>query len=265
MQAEIVEVKEPAEPRPEPAGEVGGWLTVCERMVERGITAETLEKILAVKIKTEDRAAEQAFNAAMVRCQQRIAKLPPLVKNKPGYQFKYTPYEDIQTAIEPIYLEEGFAPSWTTKDSPLAEHMRIVMVLMHSQGHSREYSIDIPIDGKEGSKGGKSSMNDLQAHGSTFSYGMRYLLKGAFNVKLVGEDNDGARFAVLIGEEQQAALGRLLEEAAADLPKFFEFCSAKAKRPITALAEIPSAIFDEVARKLREKIAVAQGQKGGGK
>jgi hypothetical protein len=57
----------------------------------------------------------------------------------------------------------------------------------HRDGYSREYSIDMPADGK-GARG-NDVMTKTHATGSATTYGRRYLLMMIFNLSV--EDDDG--------------------------------------------------------------------------
>ena len=78
--------------------------------------------------------------------------------------------------------------SFDTAVCPLTEHIRVVCYVA-LRGHTRRYQIDMPCDGK-GAKG-RDVMTKTHAAGAAMSYGMRYLVKGIFNIAIGAEDDDG--------------------------------------------------------------------------
>lgn len=186
-------------------------LSIIDKAVERGATPESLKQLLDLLKDWTAFQAEQAFNAAMAKCQ---AIMPTVVKdaeNKGAKGAKYARLETVSRTIKPTYTEAGFSLSFTTEDSPLAEHVRIACDLMHRGGHTKRYRADVPLDGT-GPKGGASSMNAPQATGSTFSYGRRYLTCLIFNVTIANEDDDGQGERGVIGGPEIAEINALWEE-----------------------------------------------------
>ena len=91
-------------------------------------------------------------------------------------------------AITPIYTAEGISISFDTADSPTVGLKRIIAIVSHSQGHSRHYHLDIPLD--DAGAQGKVNKTAVQATGSSNSYARRYLVCMIFNVT-TEDDNDG--------------------------------------------------------------------------
>src|SRR6185436_6685763 len=89
----------------------------------------------------------------------------------------------------PIYTKHGFALSFNTAEGAPENYVRVVCNVSHDGGHSRQFQIDMPADGK-GAKGG-DVMTKTHAVGSGMTYGMRYLLKMIFNVAIGEDDTDG--------------------------------------------------------------------------
>ena len=133
------------------------------------------------------REAEIDFNDAMNRVQEQIKRVAPDLVN-PETSSKYASYASIDRKIRPIYSKEGFSLSFDTADCPIADHVRVVCYVA-LRGHTRRYQIDMTADGK-GPKGG-AVMTGTHASGAAMSYGMRYLVKGIFNIAVGEEDTDG--------------------------------------------------------------------------
>jgi len=96
-------------------------------------------------------------------------------------------------------------------------------------------------------------MTKTHAAGSAMSYGMRYLLKGIFNVA-VGEDDDdgnGATPVERITEKQVADIEALMSDVGADRARFLQYLNKWLG--IESLDEIPAASYSGVIKALEAK------------
>lgn len=107
--------------------------------------------------------------------------------NRTGAITQDTPFarwEDIDEAITPVLSEHGFALTHKTSDMPDGR-LRVTAILTHTLGHIEEgASMVLPFD-TTGSK------NNVQAIGSSLSYGKRYTAIATLNIRTKGEDDDG--------------------------------------------------------------------------
>ncbi len=166
-----------------PVGEMN-WL---ERAIERGVDAPTLEKLIDLKQRMEDRIARQAFALAMNHCQK---EMPRLVKDTKGQNNQYVQLETLKDRCSPIWLKHGFSISWSQSDSPSPDLTRVVATLYHTDGHFERYQGDYPIDGR-GAKGG-GVMTPLQGTVSAHTYAQRDMIRLMFDLTIAGKDLDGA-------------------------------------------------------------------------
>ena len=148
---------------------------------------DVIERLAALQDKQMQREAEIDFNSAMNRVQEQIRRIAPDLEN-PQTHSRYASYSAIDRKIRPVYSEAGLSLSFTTEDCPIPEHIRVVC-FVSLRSHTRKYQVDMPCDGK-GAKGG-DVMTKTHAAGSAMSYGMRYLVKGIFNIAIGSEDTDG--------------------------------------------------------------------------
>lgn len=148
---------------------------------------DVIERLAALQEKARARDDEIDFNEAMNRIQEQIKRIAPDLTN-PQTSSRYASYPKIDRVIRPIYAAASMSLSFTTEDCPLAEHVRVVCFVA-LRGHTRKYQIDMPCDGK-GAKGG-DVMTKTHATGAAVQYGMRYLVKGIFNIAIGSEDTDG--------------------------------------------------------------------------
>jgi hypothetical protein len=134
----------------------------------------------------------------------------------------YGRWEDISPAIMPVLAKHGFAIRFRQEpvtDAAGGAKTRITCILSHAQGHREEAFFDLPLD-TTGSK------NNVQAYGSTASYGRRYSAMLALNIVTKGEDDDGAAAGgarEFITEQQVTELERLIGSTGGNVAKFCAF------------------------------------------
>jgi ERF superfamily protein len=148
---------------------------------------DVIERLAALQREERALQSEIDFNEAMNRVQEQIKRIAPDLDNSQT-RSRYASYAAIDRKIRPIYSQEGLSLSFDTVDCPLAEHIRVVCYVA-LRGHVRRYQVDMPCDGK-GAKGG-DVMSKTHASGAAMQYGMRYLVKGIFNIAIGDEDTDG--------------------------------------------------------------------------
>jgi hypothetical protein len=155
--------------------------------LQNNAAIDVIERLAALQERTLARVAECDFNDSMNRVQEQIKRVAPDLDN-PQTKSKYASYAAIDRKIRPVYSAEGFSLSFDTADCPKDDHIRVVCYVSKA-GHTRRYQMDMASDGK-GAKGG-DVMTKTHAEGAAMSYGMRYLVKGIFNIAVGEEDDDG--------------------------------------------------------------------------
>lgn len=225
--------------------EIAGYLQLIKNAAsDPSVDVNKLEKLLEMQERILARRAEMAFSAAMTMAQSQVKQITADALN-PQTRSKYATYKALDKALRPIYTTNGFALSFNTEDSPLPEHMRVVCDVSHVDGHSRNYRIDMPTDGK-GARGG-DVMTKTHAVGAGASYGMRYLLKMIFNVAIGEDDQDGNDVSPSISEDQVATLKAMIEEVKADESKFLKYMR------VEALKDIPANRYASAVKALEKK------------
>lgn len=168
---------------------------IVERLAQNpDVDVQKMTAILDMQERLWKRNAEIAFNrdfAAMALDMPRIQKDGTVsydkVKGQPekGQEeaFKFALYEDIDEVIRPILNKYGFSLSFTTTERQ-GGGLVVNGILAHREGHSRTTSLPLALD----TSGGK---NNLQAMGSSSSYGRRYAACILLNIITVDEDDNG--------------------------------------------------------------------------
>ncbi|MFI5268448.1 MAG: ERF family protein [Chloroflexota bacterium] len=171
------------------SGGPGALLSAIVGMAkDPSVDADKLERLLAMQERMEARQAEAMFNEALHVAQQempRVAKNGTIKLGEGKGQIAFATFEDVDTALRPIMQRHGFSLSF---DMQMKEGGGAVITgtLRHSAGHAKTASIPLALDSGPG-------RNNLQAMGSTFSYGRRYVTEMFFNIVRTGVDDDGKR------------------------------------------------------------------------
>jgi ERF superfamily protein len=211
--------------------------TIIALAKDPSVDVEKLQALLAMQERMEVRQAEVEFNQALARL---AGQMPRIKKNGrvelgPGKgSYPFAKWEDIDRIIRPLMDAEGFTLSFTSQPRTAEGGGLIVTgILKHRQGHSLSASMPLPLDTGPG-------RNNLQAGGSTLSYGKRYCAEMLLNIVREGEDDDGAKGgAEPISDEECAELSRGLTETKSSIDGFLRYMGVAAipdiqKRDLTA-------------------------------
>lgn len=180
-----------------------------------------LEKMLDMQERILDRNAKQAFASSFARMQ---AELPEVLRRGKAHSSTYAKFEDINEAVRPVLSRYGFAVSFRIRQD---EKIRVIGVLSHQDGHTEETEMVFPAD-TSGSK------NNVQAIGSSVSYGKRYVLCALLNISTRGEDDDAQATSTVIDTAKAAEIDTLIRETGSDRAKFLDFMRVKDVREIRA-------------------------------
>jgi hypothetical protein len=150
---------------------------------------DKLERLMAMYERITDRSAKVAFSQALAEMQPGlpvIAENGRIIITEKGtdkviQSTGYALWEDINQAIRPLLQNHGFALSFRIgKDG---DRVVVTGVLSHRMGHSEETTLSLPMDAT-------GSKNNVQAIGSSVSYGKRYTACALLNITSRGEDDD---------------------------------------------------------------------------
>jgi hypothetical protein len=161
---------------------------IIERaMLDPGVDVEKLQRLLDIREMEYNRAAEKAFNTALVAAQAEMKPISADASN-PQTRSRYATYAALDHECRPIYTKHGLGPSFNTEPTGDPNTLMVVCLLGHSGGHTRRYQIPMPIV-TQGIRGA-DMMTRTHATSAAFSYGKRYLLGGMFNLA-IEVDSDG--------------------------------------------------------------------------
>lgn len=223
----------------------GGILNVIARAASDPNTdVDKLERLLAMQERVLARAAEQAFNAALLAAQDEIR---PIYRNRKNQSTNstYADLEAVADAIDPIFRSHGFSSSFGTADCPLPGHYRVTCRLSHTGGHSRDYPADVPAD----TLGVKGTANKTATHGfgSALSYGRRYLKLLIADVPTTDDDGYAAGNGDPVNKEQVTTLNGLADAVGADKQKLCGYLK------VPDLPHLPALRYTEAVNLLTQK------------
>lgn len=227
MSTAIKQLDLPATPQAPPVSETSAVLSIIERAArDPSVDIGKMRELLAMRNEMMAFEAKRDFQGAMTAAQ---IEMRPILANAPNSQTnsRYATFEALDGAIRPIYTRHGFALSFGTDNSPLADHVRVTCEISHIGGHSQNRHIDMPADGK-GAKGG-DVMTKTHAVGAATTYGRRYLEAMIFNLTITKDDDgNGASvgdMAMTITADQYREIQDLLTESGskeADMLKYIK-------------------------------------------
>lgn len=161
----------------------------------------------------------------------------------------YALWEDIDAAITPTLHDHGFVLTFRC-GAGQEGRITVTGVLSHEMGHSEETTMQLPLD-TSGSK------NNVQAVGSSTSYGKRYTAGLLLNLRTKGEDDDGQKGGDpgTVTDEQAERILELLNKDKADVHGFCKYMG------VASIMELPASQYTraiEVINTRSQKVKAKQ-------
>lgn len=168
---------------------------LLQNAVDKGVSVETMERLLAMRRELKAEAAKEEFDIAMSKFQTECPTIEKTkeVKTRDGsVAYSFAPIDSIVKQVKPYMQKHGFSYSSAMK---LTEAGVLVTVrAIHSAGHSEESSMEVPLGTKT------NVMSDTQVVAAASTFAKRYAFCNAFGILSGDEDTDGPR-----GQEQTGA------------------------------------------------------------
>ena len=223
-------------------------LAVLERGKE--IDVEVIERIVALKERTDDRAASRSMFEALASFQKSVPSIPKTKRveyaSRGGrpVSYAYAPLEEIATAIRAPLFENGLGYTW---DSDLTESGAMVCTctLRHIDGAKLTATFTAPIDTE-------AKMSGPQRAAAALTYARRQSLVQVLGLTTADDDTDaeeGGLTGETIDHDQRTTLGLYVAESGADLKKFLDVLG------VSSLDEIDAGRYEEALDLLKRKLA----------
>lgn len=225
-----------------------------ELAIEKGSPLEQLEKFMELKDRWEKNEARKAYVKAMADFKSNPPEIGKDRHVKFATQKGITEYDhatlgNVTSKINTALSEYGLSSGWRTSQS--GDLITVTCTITHIMGHSESTAIAASPD----TSGGK---NSIQAIGSTISYLERYTILALTGLATFDQDDDGQLAMETITEEQAAKIVDLLAKSGTDKDRWLNWFSAKSKRKINSISDMPSKLFEDAKTGLENKFAKAQ-------
>jgi hypothetical protein len=207
-----------------------GWLSVIEKMLDKGGNTELLTKVFEMQQAHEREQQRKEFVQAFAAFK---SEAPSSVERtgKVGFESKGAKvgYEHVEldvacSALVPILAKHGLAHSWETQQAD-GGLITVTCRLEHQGGHSKAVTLRAMPDGS-------GAKNAIQAVGSAITYLERYTFMAVCGMAQRGADDDATKAATdaeLTDEQWQTinglaeAIGLFSKENAAWLAKWLKW------------------------------------------
>lgn len=211
------------------------------------VDIDKMERLLQMQERVAARDAEAAFAKAFAEMQPKLPYIS--ARNKIVHNgkeiAKYADWPSISRAISPILSEYGFGLNFSVDNS--AESVTVTARLKHVGGHTETNSVTLPSD-KSGAK------NNVQAVGSSLTYGQRYAGCPLVGVVIEGLDDDGERAGLgEVPDAEFAKLQQLVQATSAKIPAMLEHLNIRL--PDNNLRLLNEGQYDRVIDALESKLA----------
>jgi hypothetical protein len=225
------------------------WVAMIERAArDPSIDADKMIKLYELSERASAARSKAAYAADFALMQAKLPRIDrrgriviysqadrakpggPPVGAVPQQETPYARLEDIVDAIAPALSEHGFSISHRVERTP--ENMIAVTgILMHRDGHSEQTCFPLPHD-SSGSK------NNVQAVGSSITYGRRYTILSLLNIVSHAPqdaDDDGKRAAEgeTIGVDDIAHVEQQLRDTDSDKAAFLKAMKVESVEAMT--------------------------------
>ncbi|HEN8798273.1 TPA: ERF family protein [Pseudomonas putida] len=144
---------------------------------------EKMERLLAMHERMQAKTAEAAFNAGMAQMQCEIPTVFEAAVNLHTGN-AYATLDDITRVVKPIMQRHGFAITFKVENQD--KSISVTGILMHRDGHREQTTMTLPADIGKG-------RNDVQAVGSSTTYGKRYVMCALLNITTGDVRDDDAQ------------------------------------------------------------------------
>jgi len=154
--------------------------------IDKNISVETMEKLLAMRKELKAEYAKEEFNRAMAGLQ---AECPVIQKKTPGGKTKsgivaymYATLDEIVDQVKGLIFKYGFSYSSNTKTE--SGTIKVTVTVKHMAGHSESSEMEVP------SGGGTDIMSAPQKVAAAMTFAKRYAFCNAFGILTGDMDND---------------------------------------------------------------------------
>lgn len=204
------------------------------------VNVAKLTALIAAEERREAVVAQRAYVSALTIMAQELPVITEAGKIIAGDRVvsTYALWEDVNEVLRPLLARNGFVLSFRTNQE--GDAIVVTAVLDHCGGHQEATSLRLPPDlGIE--------RNNVQAVGSTVSYGKRYTACALLNITTRGGDDDGRSSGGTITPAQVRMLEDQLKAVSTSPARLLRYLK------LESLPLIPVSRFEEALSVLKAK------------
>lgn len=199
--------------------------------IERGVDAETIERLVLLKERMDDRAASREFAQAKAAFQREC---PVIAKTREGARaergrgavlYNYAPLEEIVGTVGPLLQRHGFTYRWDSTTT--GNVLTCIFKLRHEGGHEEHASFTCPATSAS------PAMSEQQKHAGALRFAMRYSMIQGLALVTVDDDSPDDDLST-VTEEQAANLRATVEQYGLDAKLVLEYANAASFEVIRA-------------------------------
>ena len=221
--------------------------TLIAQAIEKGVSVETMERLLAMRRELKAEFAKEEFDKSMAEFQ---SKCPTIKKTKAGGKtnagivaYYYAPLESIVEQVKAQLKENGFSYAIQTKTED--KGVKVTCTVKHIAGHSESSDIEVPLS--EGTR----VMSAPQIVASALTFAKRYAFCNAFGI-LTGDDDDDTQVVPKDTEVKnkktayEKLMGMIDKMTVAELKEYKQKMEASSKYSEDQKAEFCIAVEDKI-------------------
>lgn len=158
---------------------------LISQAINKGVSVETMEKLLTMRRELKAEAAKDAFNRAMAAFQAAcpvIIKTTEVRTDSGKLAYRYAPIDSIVGQVKKLIQDHGFSYSIDTETT--ATDVKSICRVTHELGHSETSQMTVPI------VAGTKIMSSSQKVAASLTFAKRYAFCNAFGILTGDEDTD---------------------------------------------------------------------------
>src|SRR6266853_526186 len=157
--------------------------------IDKGVSVETLERLLAMRRELKIEYAKESFNRSMADFQSEcpiIKKSKKVYNTKTGtFLYSYAPLDTIVYQVKDLLQKHGF--SYSIKSTPDTQYAIVSCIVKHIHGHEEIHTLKFPL-GKQ-----TDIMSDTQYYAAAHTFTTRYVFCDAFGIVTGNTDTDAVK------------------------------------------------------------------------
>lgn len=201
--------------------------------IESKVDVESLERLVTMQQRIQDRLAAQEFAQAMAAFQRECPSIKKTstakIATRSGGSFSYTyaDLDEIASVVNPILARHGLSYSFDSKLDK--EFLTCICTVRHVNGHSVPSTFTLPT-------ANESAMSAQQKVGAALTFAKRQSLSAALGITTSDEDaNVADANPAVISDDAVIEIDDLIGETGANRKRFLEFMGVESVGQIRAV------------------------------